>query len=54
MFIKKFESAAGQQVPIFEQIRLIESFNFMPQSLEYLVADLPDNRFDILRPKYES
>ena len=26
----------------------------MPQSLESLVDDLPDNRFDILRSKYES
>ena len=54
VFIKNFESEAGQQVPIFEYIRLIDSFNFMPQSLESLVADLPDNRFDILRSKYES
>ena len=54
VFIKKFESEAGQQVPIFEYIRLIDSFNFMPPSLESLVADLPDNRFDILRSKYES
>ena len=51
VFIKNFESEAGQQVPIFEYIRLIDSFNFMPQSLESLVADLPDNRFDILRSK---
>ena len=54
VFIKNFESEAGQQVPIFEHIRLIDSFNFMPQSLESLVADLPDSRFDILRPMYES
>ena len=51
---QNFESEAGQQVPIFEYIRLIDSFNFMPQSLESLVADLPDNRFEILRSKYES
>ena len=54
VFIKHFESEAGQQVPIFEYIRLIDSLNFMPQSLESLVADLPDNRFDILLSKYES
>ena len=54
VFIRSLESEAGQQVPIFEYIRLIDSFNFMPQSLESLVADLPDNRFDILRSKYES
>ena len=54
VFIKNFESEAGQQVPIFEYIRLIDSFNFMPHSLKFLVADLPDNRFDILRCKYES
>ena len=54
VFIKNFESEAGQKVPIFEYIKLIDSFNFMPQSLESLVAELPDNRFDILRSKYES
>ena len=25
----------------------------MPQTLEALLADLPDNRFDIIRSKYE-
>ena len=54
VFIKTFESEAGQQVPILEYIRLIDSFNFMPRSLESLVADLHDNRFDILSSKYES
>ena len=54
VFIKNFESEAGQQVPIFEHKRLIDSFNFMPQSLESLLADLPDNRFDILRFKNET
>ena len=54
VFIKNFESEAGQQVLIFEYIRLIDSFNFMPQSLESLVANLPDNCFDILRSKYVS
>ena len=54
VFIKKIESEAGQQVPIFEYIRVIDSFSFMPQSFESLMADLPDNCFDILRSKYES
>ena len=54
VFIKSFESEAGQQVTIFQYIRLIDSFTFMPQSLESLVADLSDKRFDILISKYES
>ena len=51
-FIRNFESEAGQQVPIFENIILIDSFNFMLQSLDSLVADLHENCF--LRSKYES
>ena len=54
VFIKSFESEAGQQVPIFEYIRLIDSLSFMPQSLESLIADLPDNCFEILRSKDEA
>ena len=54
VFIKNIESEAGQQVPIFEHIRSIDLFNFMPQSLKSLVADLPDDRFEILRSKFES
>ena len=54
VFIKKIESEAGQQVPIFEYMRLIDSFNFMPQSFASLIADLPDNRFDILSSMYKS
>ena len=53
VFIKNFESEAGQQVIIFEYIKLIDSYNFMPQSLESLVADLPDNHVAILRSKSE-
>ena len=54
VFIKNFQPEAGQQVPIFENIRLVDSFNFFPQTLESLVADLPDNCLDIFRSKYES
>ena len=50
VLIKNFESEAEQQVPIFEYIGLIDSFNFKLQSL---VADLPDNRFDFQHSKYE-
>ena len=53
VFIKKFESEAGKQVPISEYIRLIDSYNLMHQSLKSLVADLPDNRFDIFRSKIQ-
>ena len=54
VFLENFESETGQQVPIVEYIRLINSFSFMPKSHESLVADLLDSRFDILRSKYES
>ena len=48
------ESRKGQrdEFPVYEYLRFIDSFKFMPCSLDKLVQNLPDTKFSLLDQFY--